>query len=167
MSLVVDACVLRSAGVSGKPTPSECRAVLDQIRNVGKIVSVDASLLQEWRKHQSRYASAWIVSMFSRKLVDKRDGFSGKAMSVENAVSRLVEPGLSVATKDIHLVKIAVDCGYCVISNEKKCRAAFHEASVHCREISKVFWIYPSEPDCCPVVAGLQPFPANWRLDAA
>lgn len=167
MSMVVDACVLRAAGVSGKPTPSECRAVLDEIRNAGKVVSVDVSLLQEWRKHQSRYASAWIVSMYSRRLVDKRESFSGKANSVESAVNQLVEPELSVASKDIHLVKIAVDCGYCVISLEKRCRDAFHLASAHCREISKVFWVYPSEPYCCEVIAGLRPFPTTWRLDAA
>lgn len=165
MTLVVDACVLRSAGVSGKPAPSECRAVLDEIRNAGKMVAVDAELLKEWRRHQSRYSSAWIISMFSRRLIEKKDRFSGKATAVENAVNKLSEPDRSVAIKDIHLVKIAVDCGYCIVSSEKRCRAAFHKASSYCLEISKVFWLYPVEPDCCRVISGLIICPMGWRLD--
>lgn len=166
MTFVVDACVLRSAGLSGKPTPSECRAVLDEIRKAGETVAVDLDLLNEWRKHQSRYSSAWITSMFSRKLVKKVDKFSGKSDSIVNAVDKLMEPDRSIASKDIHLVKIAVDYSYRVVSSEKRCRASFHKASVHCCEISKVFWIQPVDADCCRVISGLMPCPANWRLDS-
>lgn len=166
MSLVVDACVLRSAGDSGKPAPANCRAVLEEILRAEKIVSVDGDLMAEWRRHRSRYSSTWMVSMFSRRLIDQRSGFSGKATSVEGAVSKLSEPQLSVARKDMHLLKIAVDCDYQVVSCEKKCRAAFHVASVFCSEIRKVFWLYPDEDDCCLAVSGAIPCPRSWRLDS-
>lgn len=164
MNLVVDTCVLKSAGLSGKHTPSECRAVLEEIKNNSISVSVCDILLAEWKRHKSRYSSTWLVAMYSRKLIDRINTFTGKSRSVENAISRLIEPEKSDAYKDIHLLKVAVDCGYCVVSNERRCRAAFHKASIHCQEISRVSWIFPSETSACDVIAGRCVLPAAWRL---
>lgn len=167
MTLVVDACVLRSAGSSGSPTPTECRAILEEIKNSRKHVSIDRKLLAEWRRHKSRYSATWISAMFSRRLIEQIDRFSGKSISVEDAVSKLGEPDRSVALKDIHLIRIAVDRGYCVISCERRCRAAFHKAAVYCSEMSKVFWIFPFEPGACDAVAGRCVTPPEWRLGSA
>lgn len=164
MSLVVDACVLRSASVSGKPVPSKCRGVLDEIKKSSIPVSVDDALLKEWRKHRSNYSYLWISSMFSRKLVDRVAVFSGKSTSVENAISYLPEPSKSIACKDAHLLKIAVDRDYIVISSESSCRKAFHVASSHCKEISRVVWIFPSEDLACDVISRKCNAPHNWLL---
>ena len=167
MTLVVDACVLRSAGSSGKPTPSECRAILEEIKNNRMRVSIDVELLSEWRRHRSKYSTTWISAMFSRRLVEQLSLFSGKSSSIQNAISKLGEPDRSIALKDIHLLKIAVDRGYCVISCEKRCRAAFHKAAIYCCEISKVFWIFPFELSACDAIAGRCAMPLGWRLDSA
>ena len=167
MTLVVDACILRSAGTSGKPVPSECRAILEEIKVSSITVSICDDLLAEWRRHKSNYSSAWLVAMYSRRLINKVNGFSGKADSVESAISKLAEPDRTVALKDVHLLKVAVDHGYRVVSNERKCRMAFHNASAHYQEIGRVSWIFPAAPMACDVVAGRCVAPGAWRLSIA
>lgn len=167
MGLVIDACVLKSASMAGKPLPSACRTVLEEVKSSSIIVSACPVLLQEWRKHRSGYSVKWMVSMYSRRLVKKVDKFSGKALSIDSAISKLDDPGKSVAAKDSHLLKLAIDGDMRVVSSEVACRDFFSVASEHCKEIGSVVWIDPSEGgEVSPsrVAIGLEPSPKEWFL---
>lgn len=165
MGLVIDACVLRSASAAGKPLPSACRAVLERVKASSTVVSACPALLGEWRKHRSNYSRMWIVAMYSRKLIKPIEKFSGRAASVDAAISRLGEPDRTVAAKDAHLLKIALDGSKLVVSSEQCCKRAFSLASSHYSEIAQVAWIDPSgDGDPCQVAVGaLQP-PRDWLL---
>lgn len=164
MSLVVDACVLRSASESGKPLPSMCRAVLEAVKLSAITVSVDDILLDEWRRHRSKYSQSWIVAMYSRRLIERVSSFSGKINSVQGAVLSLSEPQRSIASKDIHLIKLAVDRDYRVVSCELSCRVAFCAASRFCNEIGRIVWIIPTYPNAVEVVVRRELPPKGWLL---
>lgn len=164
MSLVIDTCVLRAAGNTGKPLPSNCRKVLEEVRHCSVKVSVSEVLLEEWKKHRSTYSRAWLSSMFSRRLIERISSFSGRSSSVCNAVRKLPQPQRTIAEKDVHLVVIAVDRSYRIVSCELRCRAAFHAASSFCNEIKKVVWIIPTDSLACAVVSGRVSPPALWQL---
>ena len=165
MGLVIDACVLRSASMAGKPLPSACRAVLEEVKSSSTIVSACPTLLAEWRKHRSNYSRMWLVAMYSRRLIKSVNKFSGKAASIDAAISRLSEPDRTVASKDAHLLKIAVDGDKRVVSSEQCCKRAFTLASNNYSEIAKVAWIDPSGAgDPCRVASGALPPPREWLL---
>lgn len=167
MGLVIDACVLKSASMAGKPLPSACRAILEEVKTSSTVVAACPVLLHEWRKHRSNYSLKWIVAMYSRRLIKSVDRFSGKSSAIDSAISKLDEPYKNVAAKDSHLLKIAVDGDMRVVSSEVACRKAFSVASGYCKEIGSVVWIDPSAKDGgspVRVAIGVDSAPKEWLL---
>lgn len=165
MGLVIDACILRSASKAGKPLPSACRAILEEVKSSLTVVSACPTLMAEWHKHRSNYSRMWLVAMYSRRLIKPVNKFSGKAESIDAAISRLNEPDRTVASKDAHLLKIAIDGNKRVVSSEQCCKRAFSLASNNYSEIAKIAWIDPSEAgDPCRVAIGALPPPREWLL---
>lgn len=165
MAIVIDACVLRSASSSEKPLPSNCRAMLEAVRDNAVSVAVCSTLNQEWRKHRSRYASMWMVAMYSRRLVRSVNDFSGRADAVDHAIARLPERSREAAEKDAHLLKSALDNSKIVVSSELNCRAAFVEASVHYGEIGRVGWVDPADgQNAVDAATSRAPMPEHWCL---
>lgn len=165
MDLVIDACVLRAAGLSDKPLPKSCRTVLDAVRGSGVRVVVCNALLEEWREHKSRYAQQWISSMFARRLVSRVNSFSGRSAVIDAVIGQLPEPQRSCAEKDGHLIKVAVDHGRVVVSQEIQSRRAFACAAATCREIAEVVWANPESGEVViKFISGASDAPSEWFL---
>src|SRR3712207_5775264 len=69
--IVTDADVARAAGGADARHPSAraCRDFLMRMLQICHRCAMTPELLDEWRRHQSRYARRWLTQMFARKKV--------------------------------------------------------------------------------------------------
>ena len=70
--LVIDASVVRSAGETNHPVSSACRDVLLAVLSICHQVALTKPILDEWKKHMSRFSRKWRRSMEARRKV-RRD----------------------------------------------------------------------------------------------
>jgi hypothetical protein len=69
--LVIDTSIARSAGGPDAtyPTSKRCRDFLQDVLAFRHRVVMTADIREEWHRHRSRFARAWLVSMYARKNV--------------------------------------------------------------------------------------------------
>src|SRR3954452_5022187 len=69
--LVIDASIARAAGDSSThPTSRNCRDFLLIVLEICHRAVMTAPILEEWNRHQSRFASTWRKSMMARKKLE-------------------------------------------------------------------------------------------------
>jgi hypothetical protein len=143
--IVVDACVLSSAGRSEHPVSSRSRAFLQAVLDDPSIeCPVCPKLLVEWNKHiTSSFSVAW-----RKKMVDlRRLHFSGTRplADVRTELQAFASPDeRDAALKDVHLIELAFWTDEKVIfSNEKGCRGLFHAVALKWAPLRAVAWLSP------------------------
>ncbi len=70
-SFVIDADVARAAGMSEHPVSKGARDVLQAILNSDARAVFCPTLRDEWKKHQSIFATRWQSSMTAKKKIDR------------------------------------------------------------------------------------------------
>jgi predicted nucleic acid-binding protein len=145
--IVIDADVAQAAGETHHPVSSACRRALEDIRKICHRVAMDERVLEEWKKHQSRFAKNWLASMRSKRKV-----FFIKPTNIEDLTEILEGAGLSgkqneVALKDLHLVEVAMASDLAIISLDKKARAVFEKVSRSSPRLKKVVWANPTSTE--------------------
>ena len=67
--LVIDASVARASGgpEASMPSSKRCRDFMLKAREVCHRIVMSPDLRAEWKRHQSNFARAWLVSMVSRR----------------------------------------------------------------------------------------------------
>ena len=143
--LVIDADVARSAGGSEHPTSSACRAFLRTVLEVGNHVVMTQMLLEEWRRHRSRYSAIWLRQMFARKRVYS-DVAEPDATLGQRIDDSLFEKERVVAQKDLHLIEAALATDRLVASRDEHAREAFWHASAVVGELKCIVWVNPTRP---------------------
>ena len=88
-------------------------------------------LREEWKRHQSLFAKAWLAEMTSKAKVEN-------IADIPNEELRSQAPGTRSAQKDLHLVEAALATDKIVISLDDLARA---ELSVHAA--AGVMWVHP------------------------
>lgn len=144
--LVVDASVLHASGSKEAihPVAANCRDILMIILDVCHRTAVTAAILEEWNRHQSRFARIWRRSMYAR----------GKVVSVPTAECSDVHTALkqsqdlsanqvSAAEKDLHLVAAARSADRTIISLDNAALAVFCKLTPVTGAIADLFWIDP------------------------
>jgi hypothetical protein len=173
--LIVDASVMRAAGgeEATDPTPANARDTLKAILDICHRVRVSEDLLEEWKRHRSRFARRWLTQMYARrKVVD------GEPLSCEHLVEdiRLFHlttlSDIEAVEKDIHLVAVALATpDRTVLSWDNRVAAVIRRVcvdtrTVTSRAIASMLWIDPIA-DHAPLRAWLSetgPPQSHWLL---
>ncbi len=71
--LVIDTDVISSAGgEQARDTRSiTCREFLKTVLSTGHSVVITESIMEEWKRHKSRFTGTWLSSMYARRKVHK------------------------------------------------------------------------------------------------
>ena len=94
-------------------------------------VTMTRVLREEWDRHQSQFAKAWLAEMTSKaKVQDVAD--------VRNEQLRAEAPNTPSAQKDLHLIEAALATDRIVISLDNRART---ELAVH--TAAEVMWVNP------------------------
>ena len=137
--LVVDACVLRSAGETVHPVSSTCRVCLEKIRTICHKVIVTNDLKEEWNKHKSRFSSLWLVSMAARK----KYLVNNELPDVDIDFSTFSKKSESAVRKDIHLVEAAYAADKIIVTLDTSFESALKETSEGESIHGSLTWINP------------------------
>ncbi len=129
--LVIDASVASAAGLSMSPDSRRCREFLQVVLRISHRATMTPLLRDEWKRHQSLFARAWLAEMASKAKVENM-------ADVPNEQLRAQAPGTRSAQKDLHLVEEALATDKIVISLDDLART---ELSV--RAAAEVMWVHP------------------------
>jgi hypothetical protein len=149
-SLVIDACIARSASETNHPISSACRECLKSILKHSHRMVITKEISREWRKHQSPFAQEWLKTMFQRKRlhslkpsqVENIDGLMDFIDTLEFQKER------EDAYKDIHLIEAAIASDKRIISSdEKTARKFFSAATETVPIIGDILWANPVKPE--------------------
>src|SRR5262245_14829330 len=120
---IVDADIARSSGTSEHPISSGSRRLLDGLAQAGHKAAMCPVLRQEWKKHQSGFATRWLASMVAKKRVVFVNPTTEIRDFIETNVVESKEK--DIAVKDAHLIDAALIADKIVTSNDDNARAAF------------------------------------------
>jgi len=129
--LVIDASVASAAGLSMIPDSRRCREFLQAVLHISHRATMTPLLRDEWKRHQSLFARAWLAEMTSKAKVEN-------IADVPNEELRSQAPGTRSAQKDLHLVEAALATDKIVISLDELARAALSVPAA-----AEVMWVHP------------------------
>ncbi|MEG0517140.1 MAG: hypothetical protein RR523_15985 [Cetobacterium sp.] len=142
MKFIIDADILRSAGTSEHPISSTSRNLLNGIKDGDGVAVYCPTLMQEWKKHRSTFASAWTVAMISRKRL--------LSTKVNNETKLFLEAlddskNKNVALKDAHLIDLAIATDKIIFSNDLKAKEAFTMLLDNRDSFRNICWLSPKK----------------------
>ena len=138
--VVVDTCVVRSAGSASLGPSKECKDILVAIRDSRTRIAMCKRLLNEWRRHWSALARQWFVEMHARRLVDA--SFPDVTdVGLSDAVGRAAdEHARKPMLKDIHVIELALRSDERIISSDSRAWRHFRSLSSQYRRIAGIMW---------------------------
>lgn len=139
--LVVDASVARAAGETDHPTSKSCRETLLNIKEICHRIIMTPSLLDEWRRHENRFARKWLRSMFAR----------GKVRNVKHTCFRLPATDMPCLNdqenvslrKDAHLFEGAFEGDGTIVSLDDEAARIWNKCRRHLQVPKAIKWINP------------------------
>jgi hypothetical protein len=145
--LVIDASVSRAAGDREADASRLCTAALNAVSEAQHHLVVSATLLEEWKRHQTRFARRWLRSMYAQRLVEALDVVEDRPLRarIERAA-----PQASVAAimgKDMHLIEAARASDKRILSLDDQARRHFRRAAGVVRELRGLCWVNPENAD--------------------
>lgn len=139
--VVIDADIARSAGTTEHPVSKNSRTVLHVIIKSDMSIVFCPILLEEWKKHRSKFAALWLSSMIARKkflLISPKS-----VVSVDIESSDIDEDRKTIARKDAHVVDIAINSSNLILSNDTAARNVFCSLALQTTSLSQLNWIIP------------------------
>jgi len=115
--LVIDASVASAAGQTMAPASRRCREFLQAVLRISHRAAMTPLLREEWKRHQSLFARAWLAEMTSKGKVEATP-------DVQNDQLRTEAPGTRSAQKDLHLIEAALATDKIVVSLDDTARGA-------------------------------------------
>ena len=137
-SIIIDADIARSSGLSIHPVSSGSRALLETVAKNGHAAAICPTLMAEWKKHRSLFATKWLASMIAKKKVIFIKPEQQIIVEIEAHLNDLKKK--SIAEKDSHLIDAALASDKIIASNDDVARNVFCELSVSCGNIKKIKW---------------------------
>ncbi len=145
--VVIDASVARAAGGADgtHPVGQRCRQFLMRTKSVCHRIAMDEMLLDEWKKHQSTFASTWLVEMQSMKKLVKVPTPSESSIAAAITAVQIRDGVKQVMLKDAHLLECSLATDRIVASLDDTVRGHFGRLSRSTSELSTVVWVNPAE----------------------
>ena len=103
------------------------------------------SIRKEWKKHESRYARTWRVTMVSLKKV--RIVEDPVNLDLRSRIDYVLtsEVDKKQINKDIHLVEGCIAADSIIVSLDEVLRAILQECAIKVNDLRPIVWINPSE----------------------
>ncbi len=143
--LVIDTDVAQASGdeAATDPRAINCRDFLKEARSQEHWVVMTRAISDEWKRHQSRFALEWRVSMDARRRIDRID--PPKDTELRDKVTNTTndENEIEATEKDFHLLQAALATDRIVISLDETIRQLFARASQRVGEIQGIIWVNP------------------------
>jgi hypothetical protein len=140
-SVIIDADIARSSGMTEHPVSSGSRALLNSISQNGHKAAMCPTLMAEWNKHRSLFARKWLASMIAKKKVNfiKPQSITNDLI-VNNLNNLNKEKEIAIAVKDAHLIDGALAVDNIIASNDDIARNVFCELSNSCGDLRTIKW---------------------------
>jgi hypothetical protein len=141
--LIVDACVVRSAGETQHPVSSACRQCLQEILAICHRVAVTEKILAEWNRHMSRFSRKWRRSMAARKKPLYK--IHPKAISLD--LNLFSSSAQTLIKKDLHLLEASNAADHIIVSRDDSLKTALNETPQGIGLLKSFQWINPVKED--------------------
>lgn len=163
--LVIDACILRSAGYGTDDMSRSSRELLETVLDADCYVATSVDLEKEWMKHAGKIALAWMAAMESKGKILHVVVAGGMESGLLAAIDRLNESHRRCAGKDVHLILLSLQAFALIVSHEKASRGVFSSLSHTFDSLADVYWVYPDLFLRHGVMyGGLRACPSTWAL---
>ncbi|MYA57946.1 hypothetical protein F4X88_16825 [Candidatus Poribacteria bacterium] len=145
--LVIDTDVVQSSGdeAATDPRAIHCRDFLKEVRSQDHRVVMTREISDEWKRHQSRFALEWRVSMDARRKIDRINPSEDKELQDKVTNTTNDKNEIEAMEKDFHLLQAALTTDQTVISLDETIRGLFKRASQQVGEIRNIIWVNPDK----------------------
>lgn len=152
--LVIDADVAQASGseTTTHPTAMRCRDFLNTVLSLSHRVVMTEKISDEWRRHASRFARRWRVSMDARRRVDRVNPPENENLRSNILGTAGSETQSENIEKDFHLLQAALTTNQTIISRDETIRHLFSRASQQIGEIRRIIWVNPDRTEEYPIV---------------
>ncbi len=147
--LVIDASVIHSSGgeKAVHPTSKHCRDFLQATLKICHRVVLTEDISKEWKRHQSKFAMQWRVSMFARKKLVSVTVSSNEVL--HNKIERVAfdDKSRKAMLKDMLLIEAAMATDRVIVSLDEIVRNLFGMAATSIGELRAIVWVNPDKTD--------------------
>ena len=145
--LVIDTDVAQASGDEDATDPRaiHCRDFLKTVRSQDQTVVMTREISDEWKRHQSRFALEWRVSMDARRKIERIN--PPEYVEIQDKVTNTAsdEDEIETIQKDFHLLQAALATDQTIISLDETVRGLFKRASQQVGEIRNIIWVNPDK----------------------
>jgi len=143
--LVIDTDVAQASGDEDATDPRaiNCRDFLKEVRFQDHRVVMTREISEEWKRHQSRFALEWRVSMDARRRIDRINPPEDEELRDKVTVTATDEDEIEAMQKDFHLLQAALATDQTIISLDETVRGLFKQASQRVGKIRGINWVNP------------------------
>ena len=143
--LVIDTDVAQASGDEDATDPRaiNCRDFLKEVRSQNHSVVMTREIRDEWKRHQSRFALEWRVSMDARRRIDRIDPPEDKELRDKVTNTARDADEIEAIEKDFHLLQAALATDQTIISLDETVRQLFKQAAQQVGEIQGIIWVNP------------------------
>ncbi len=145
--LVIDTDVAQASGDEDATDPRaiHCRDFLKAVRSQNHRVVMTRKISDEWKRHRSRFALEWRVSMDARRKIDRINPPENEELQDKVTDTASDEDEIETIQKDFHLLQAALATDQTVISLDETVRVLFKRASQQVGEIRNIIWVNPDK----------------------
>lgn len=145
--IVVDTSIARAAGSEGAtyPTSVNCREFLKAMLDSRHQLVMTPALVEEWRKHSSRFAVSWRASMYARKLVSNPKVDTHPDLSDKIAACCLDAGSREAVIKDYLLIEASLCTDKRISSLDDIVRSHYAAICQTVGELGDILWINPDK----------------------
>ena len=152
--LVIDTDVARASGDEDATDPRaiHCRDFLKEVRAQDHRVVMTRKISDEWKRHRSRFAFEWRVSMDARRKIDRINPPEDQTLQDKITTTTSDENEIEVMEKDFHLLQAALATDQTVISLDETVRELFARTAQSVGEIQHIIWVNPDRLEEQPIL---------------
>lgn len=146
--LVVDTCILRSAGDNEVAESIACRKALEAILNICHSIVLNNEIKTEYDKHRSNYSSLWLFAMNNKEKIIKAalDATKKKEFDkkINDALDDVTDKSIRDAIrKDLPFYNAALSTDKIILSRDDKMDKNYTTCLGAIPEIQSVTWKNP------------------------
>jgi len=125
---------------------------LQETRALRHSAVITAPLREEWRSHQSTYASAWLADMQARRLVDNRVEPASRDLRDQLTQAAPSHGERELMLKDAHLIEAALATDHTIAALDDRARDHFARTSATVPLLRSVAWVNPNREEESPLI---------------